>query len=44
VAKLSKAAVRGKASPIPTVRFEEQSLTSFAGLVVFQGLFARLAL
>jgi hypothetical protein len=44
VAKLSKEAVRGKASVISAIRFEEQSLTSFAGLVVFQELFLRLAL
>jgi hypothetical protein len=44
MAKLSKTQVRGKASVVPTVRFEEQSLTSFAGLVVFQQLFARLEL
>jgi len=36
--------VRGKAGAIPELRFEEQSLTSFAGLVVFQQLFAKLEL
>ena len=36
--KLSKSAVQGKASPVPTIRFEEQTLTSFSGLVVFQHL------
>lgn len=44
MANVSKSAVRGKVSVIPTVRFEEQSLTSFAGLVVFQQLFAKLGL
>jgi len=45
LAKLSKAQVRGKASAVPSVRFEEdQSLTSFAGLVLFQQLFARIGL
>lgn len=44
MAKVSKTEVRGKASVVPTVRFEAQSLTSFAGLVVFQQLFARLGL
>jgi hypothetical protein len=44
MAKLSKTEVRGKAGVIPTLRFEEQSLTSFAGLVVFQQLFAHLEL
>jgi len=44
VAKVSKTAVCGKAVVIPTLRFEEQSLTSFAGLVVFQQLFAKLEL
>lgn len=42
MAKLSKAQVRGKAAVVPTVRFEEQALTSFAGLVVFQELFGYL--
>ena len=44
LSKVSRAQVRGKASVVPTVRFEEQSLTSFAGLMVFQQLFARLGL
>ena len=42
--KVSREAIRGKASGIERVRFEEQSLTPFAGLVVFQRLFARLEL
>ena len=40
--KLSKSDVQGKASPIATIRFEEQTLTSFAGLVVFQRFFNQL--
>ena len=42
--KHSKAAVHWKARALPEVRFEDQQLTSFAGLVVFQPLFERLAL
>jgi hypothetical protein len=42
--KHSKAEVHWKARALPEVRFEEQQLTSFAGLVVFQPLFDRLAL
>lgn len=44
MAKVSRLQVRGKAGSIPAIRFEEQSLTSFAGLVVFQQLFAKLGL
>lgn len=32
---ISKQAVRGKATVIPTIDFEQQALTSIAGLVVF---------
>jgi hypothetical protein len=42
--KLSKSAVHWRARALPEVRFEDQQLTSFAGLVVFQPLFERLAL
>jgi len=42
--KLSKSAVRGKARDCLELRFEPQSLTSFAGLIVFQRLFAVLGL
>ena len=42
--KLSRDAVRGKARDTLEVRFEEQDLTSFSGLVIFQRLFARLNL
>ena len=37
--KLAKADIYSQASSIPTLKFEEQQLTSFAGLVVFQKLF-----
>ena len=36
--KCSRREVRGKAHALPTLKFENQSLTSFAGLVVFQQL------
>ncbi len=42
--KLSKASIRGSARSIPQLRFEDQQLTSFAGIVVFQRLFQRVAL
>lgn len=42
--KISKAAVHWKARALPEIRFEDQQLTSFAGLIVFQPLFARLNL
>lgn len=42
--KLSKASVRGSARSIPRLRFEDQQLTSFAGIVVFQKLFQRIDL
>jgi hypothetical protein len=42
--KRSKAEVMGRARATMEVRFEEQDLTSFSGLVIFQGLFARLKL
>ncbi|MBK7250194.1 MAG: transposase [Gammaproteobacteria bacterium] len=42
--KISKSAVHWKARALPEIRFEDQQLTSFAGLVVFQPLFERLAL
>ena len=37
--KVAKADIYSQASSIPTLKFEEQQLTSFAGLVVFQKLF-----
>ena len=42
--KRSKASVRGKATDRIEVRFEDQQLTAHAGLVLYQRLFARLAL
>jgi hypothetical protein len=42
--KLAKAQIYTKVSSIPRVRFEDQELTSFAGMVVFQKLFAKLHL
>jgi hypothetical protein len=42
--KISKSAVHWKARALPEIRFEDQQLTSFAGLVVFQPLLERLAL
>jgi hypothetical protein len=42
--KLRRSQVRRQAHAIPVLKFEHQSLTSFAGLVVFQQLFAALNL
>src|SRR5512147_1376206 len=42
--KLSRNQVQSKTHAIPELRFEDQKLTSFAGLVVFQLLFQRLDL
>ena len=42
--KYSKAHLRARFHKLPRLRFEEQKLTSFSGLVVFQALFARLDL
>ena len=42
--KHSKAQIRARFHKIPTLRFEDQRLTSFAGLVLFQALFVRLDL
>ncbi|MGH8217205.1 MAG: IS1380 family transposase [Steroidobacteraceae bacterium] len=42
--KISKSEVHWKARALPEVRFEDQQLTSFAGLIVFQPLFERLRL
>jgi len=39
--KLAKGDIYSQASSIPTLKFEEQQLTSFAGLIVFQKLFER---
>ena len=42
--KLSRKAVRRKSRTLPRLRFEDQKLTSFSGLVLFQALFNRLGL
>ena len=42
--KCSKAAIHRKTHCIPEIRFEDQRLTSFAGLVVFQSLFRHIDL
>ena len=42
--KYSRQDVCGKSRQIETLSFEDQSLTSFSGLVVFQKLFANLDL
>jgi hypothetical protein len=42
--KFSKAAIHRKTHRIPEIKFEDQRLTSFAGLVVFQSLFNRIGL
>ena len=42
--KCSKAAIHRKTHRIPEIRFEDQRLTSFAGLVVYQALFSRIGL
>jgi Transposase DDE domain group 1 len=42
--KLSRNAVRRKTHAIPALRFEQQRLTSFSGLLLFQVLFGRLDL
>lgn len=42
--KSSKSNTHSKTHAIPTIRFEDQKLTSFAGLTVFQKLFDHLSL
>lgn len=42
--KCSKASIHRKTHRIPEIRFEDQRLTSFAGLILFQALFSRLGL
>ncbi len=42
--KSSKARIFRKIACLPDLRFEDQKLTSFAGLVLFQPLFKRLQL
>lgn len=42
--KFSKAAIHRKTHALPILKFEDQKLTSYAGLVLFQSLFAKLGL
>lgn len=42
--KLPKSLSRTRKSCIPTLRFEQQNLSSFSGLIVFQELFAEIGL
>jgi len=42
--KPTRESVLGKTFALPTLRFEDQQLTSFSGLIVFQSLFAQLEL
>jgi len=42
--KCSKAAIHRKTHRIPQIKFEDQRLTSFAGLVLYQALFSRIDL
>ena len=42
--KRSKSSIHRKTFCLPEIRFEDQQLTSFAGLVLFQSLFQHLAL
>jgi hypothetical protein len=42
--KCSRASIHRKTYRIPEIRFEDQRLTSFAGLILFQSLFNRLGL
>jgi len=42
--KSSKAQIQAKYHKIPVIRFEDQQLTSFSGLLIFQLLFRRLDL
>jgi hypothetical protein len=42
--KSSRAEIQAKFHKIPVIRFEEQKLTSFSGLLIFQVLFSRLQL
>lgn len=42
--KSSKTQIHAKFHKIPAIRFEDQKLTSFSGLLIFQVLFMRLNL
>ncbi|MCK5375385.1 MAG: hypothetical protein KAJ40_08870 [Alphaproteobacteria bacterium] len=39
--KSSKAQIHAKFHKIPAIRFEDQKLTSFSGLLIFQALFMK---
>jgi hypothetical protein len=40
--KYSKKVIHSRVSKVPAIKFEDQRLTSFAGLVIFQPLFSKL--
>ena len=42
--KSSKSQIQAKYHKIPVIRFEDQQLTSFSGLILFQALFSRIQL
>ncbi len=42
--KSGKAQIQAKCYKIPTIRFEDERLTSFSGLLIFQALFAHINL
>ena len=42
--KCSKTDIHRKTHRIPEIKFEDQRLTSFAGLVLYQSLFSRIGL
>ena len=42
--KCSRAEIHRKTYRLPALNFEDQQLTSFSGLIIFQALFARLQL
>ena len=42
--KSQRAAIHRKTHFIPEIKFEDQRLTSFAGLVIYQSLFSRIDL
>jgi hypothetical protein len=42
--KSRKSQIQAKVHKIPVIRFEDQKLTSFSGLLIFQALFARMKL
>ncbi len=42
--KCSRKEIYSRVHKIPKIKFEDQRLTSFAGLIIFQPLFSRLAI